>query len=269
MSVLYIGAYSWSQSDGGSSSTCEATTAIGVSVRVSGSMCYNCSAMVIASTSLGSYGANSYGGSMSVSHIGAYLSKASVIVSNCVFNASAVVINFRCVTDDGVRFADSCIGLNLLLSYSHLFQAPTAIATDSNFNATGSSLISLQNPNSISFTGSSMYCALPLFAVFRRELFESSTSSTVYSCTPCQTFSISLTDTAVLLDDLMNVTNVDVCFPVSVDRTNVCPYAIEDCTTSVNVLTGFWTYFESIESRTLVGALRCPRAYCGCSNAID
>ena len=44
------------------------------------------------------------------------LSKASVIVSNCAFNASAVVINFRCVTDDGVRFADSCIGLNLLLS---------------------------------------------------------------------------------------------------------------------------------------------------------
>jgi hypothetical protein len=194
---------------------------------------------------------------------------ARVIVSNCVFNASAVVINFRCATDDGVRFAGSCIAPTLLLSYSHIFQAPTAIVTYFNFDAIGSNLISVQNPNSVSFTGSSMSCATPMFAVFKRELVESSTSSTVYSCTPCQTFSISLTDNAVLLEDLMNVANVDRCFPVSTDRTNFCPFAVEDCTTSVNVLNGFWTYFELIESKTLVRALRCPRGYCGCSNMID
>jgi hypothetical protein len=75
MSVLHVGAYSWSLSDMASSnsnsdSTCGATTASDVSVHVSGSGCSNCSA--ITSTDQFSNGANSYGGSMSVLHVGAY-----------------------------------------------------------------------------------------------------------------------------------------------------------------------------------------------------
>jgi hypothetical protein len=74
MSVLHVGAYSWSSSIEASSSnsisTCEATTASDVSVHVSGSGCVNCSAISTSESS--SHGANSYGGSMSVLHVGAY-----------------------------------------------------------------------------------------------------------------------------------------------------------------------------------------------------
>jgi hypothetical protein len=71
MSVLHVGSYSWSRcQDASSSSMCGATSASGVSVHVSSSGCSNCSAFV--NSTLGSVGANSYGGSMSVLHVGAY-----------------------------------------------------------------------------------------------------------------------------------------------------------------------------------------------------
>jgi hypothetical protein len=70
MSVLYVGAYAWSIVDQANiNSACAATNAIGVSVSVLSAGCINCSAV---SSSSYSYGANSYGGSMSVAHIGAY-----------------------------------------------------------------------------------------------------------------------------------------------------------------------------------------------------
>ena len=71
MSGLYVGADAWSWSDAASSnsrSMCEATTASGVSVRVSDSGCSNCSAL--STNSRDSFGANSYGGSISASYIG-------------------------------------------------------------------------------------------------------------------------------------------------------------------------------------------------------
>ncbi len=75
MSVLHVGAYSWSLSavangNSNSISTCKATTASDVSVHVSGSGCSNCSA--ISTNTLISYGANSYGGALSAAFIGAY-----------------------------------------------------------------------------------------------------------------------------------------------------------------------------------------------------
>lgn len=68
MSVVYIGAYAWSVGDI-SSSICALTYATEISVHVSNSSCYNCSASI---SSEKSHGANSYGGSLSVLHIGAY-----------------------------------------------------------------------------------------------------------------------------------------------------------------------------------------------------
>ena len=71
MSVLYVGAYSFSRSfDGSSISECEATSVSGVSVLVSDSCCSNCSA--VSSSKKFSSGANSYGGAMSVLYVGAY-----------------------------------------------------------------------------------------------------------------------------------------------------------------------------------------------------
>ncbi len=68
MSVVYIGAYAWSVSDI-SSSICARTYATEISVHVSNSSCYNCSALI---SSGKCHGANSYGGSLSVLYIGAY-----------------------------------------------------------------------------------------------------------------------------------------------------------------------------------------------------
>ena len=77
MSVLHVGAYSWSDSDkASSSSTCGATSVSGVSVHVSSSGCTNCRALTTSARF--SNGANSYGGSISASYIGAYSYSASL-----------------------------------------------------------------------------------------------------------------------------------------------------------------------------------------------
>jgi hypothetical protein len=71
LSVLYIGANAWSLSSArDSSSSCKDTTASVLSVTISNSSCHNCTAST--SSLLGSYGANAFGGSMSVLYVGAY-----------------------------------------------------------------------------------------------------------------------------------------------------------------------------------------------------
>jgi hypothetical protein len=89
MSVLYVGAYSWSMSfaiSSNSSGICAATTALDVSVHVNGSSCSDCRAM--STTNAGnSQGANSYGGSMSVMHVGAYSWSESYAISS---NSSSI-----------------------------------------------------------------------------------------------------------------------------------------------------------------------------------
>jgi hypothetical protein len=80
MSVLYVGAYSWSRSyidtfSASSRSTCGATDASVVTVHISDSSCYHCSTSTIGTSNLSnsvSYGANAYGGSISAAYIGAY-----------------------------------------------------------------------------------------------------------------------------------------------------------------------------------------------------
>jgi hypothetical protein len=102
MSVIYIGAYSFSVSnDASSSSKCEATNVSGVSVQVSNSGCSNCSA--VSSSNGQSYGANSYGGAMSVIYIGAYSfstnnngSSSSMCESTNVSGVSVQVSNSDC-----------------------------------------------------------------------------------------------------------------------------------------------------------------------------
>jgi hypothetical protein len=76
MSVLHVGAYSWSASSSASSSSaCDATSVSGVLVQVSDSGCSNCSA--VSSLSGTSSGANSYGGAMSALFVGAFSWSAS------------------------------------------------------------------------------------------------------------------------------------------------------------------------------------------------
>ena len=84
MSVVYVGAYAWSGSYAASSSACGTTTASGVSVSVSNAPSSNCSAATTTSEG-SSFGANSYGGSMSVVYVGAY----ALSYSNAAGNSSS------------------------------------------------------------------------------------------------------------------------------------------------------------------------------------
>jgi hypothetical protein len=190
-------------------------------------------------------------------------SNAHASVSLCEFISSTVVLSVQCVGDDGVRrLAGSCVGPNMALTRSIIRQLPSQAY--SGFNATGSDLIAFQNHDSVLFTGSRMYCALPQFAAFKTEIRRS--SSTVYSCNPCPPFRISLSATAVSLEELSIARNVDRCFPVSPNAPSlsVCPFAISTCTTFVFVIAGFWTNVS--ESGALNPAVRCPPGYCGCIN---
>jgi hypothetical protein len=97
MSVVYIGAVAWSTraSIGSpSSSTCEETSASGVRVNVSDTSCYNCRALSNANGLLSQ--ANTYGGSMSVVHVGAHAWSYGIgtsISGKCgVTSASAVSV---------------------------------------------------------------------------------------------------------------------------------------------------------------------------------
>ena len=94
MSVVYVGAYAWSLSNSyNSSSTCGATTASGVSVSVSNAPSSSCSAATTTSGSP-SYGANAYGGSMSLVYIGGHVfsfsNGAYLIVSASSCNSTQV-----------------------------------------------------------------------------------------------------------------------------------------------------------------------------------
>ena len=81
MSVLYVGAYAWSYSVQASSSSSSGSTSIsGVSVSVSNAGCSNC--LAATSSRFQSFGANSYGGSMSVLYVGAYAWSYSVLSSS-------------------------------------------------------------------------------------------------------------------------------------------------------------------------------------------
>jgi hypothetical protein len=101
MSVLFVGAYSWSSSIAliaQSTSECQATSASDVYVDVNGLECFNCSAM--SSSETGSRGANSYAGSMSVFHVGAHswssstgsLGGTSSLCNTTIVRAAAVRI---------------------------------------------------------------------------------------------------------------------------------------------------------------------------------
>jgi hypothetical protein len=84
---LYLGGYAWSysgSSSSSSSSTSGSTTASGVNVSISNLNTSDCSA-----TTTGVYGANSYGGSMSVVYIGAYTRSFSQGTSFSSFSLSS------------------------------------------------------------------------------------------------------------------------------------------------------------------------------------
>ena len=191
-------------------------------------------------------------------------SGARVDVADSTFVSSAVVFSIRCVTDDNTGYVlDTCVTPNVILKDSKILHLESRTLPD--FNATGSRLMTLQNPQSISFRKTHMHCALPQFAAFKEQTGKSSSNTMTYSCKPCLPFHISLAATEVSLEKLSNAQLVDRCFPAS--NTSTCPFAVKDCTTFVNVSSGFWTNIS--ESGWLEEARRCPRGYCGCAHSIN
>jgi hypothetical protein len=142
MSVLYVGAYSWSLSNlVSSSSTCGATSASGVSVHVSSSGCSNCRAST--NSVRDSNGANSYGGSISASYIGAY-SYSQLQGQRGAFSRSSVgatrVLDFS-FTIGKAMIADATAlsgeqeaalaHVKLSLSHTDIFLCPSGTGTSS------------------------------------------------------------------------------------------------------------------------------------------
>ena len=108
MSVLYVGAYSWSRSfDADSSSKCDATRVSEVSVQVSDSGCSNCRAV---SSSLGtSFGANSYGGAMSALYVGSYSYSisAGALAKSCTASVATTHVHLLSITIKRSSFQNS------------------------------------------------------------------------------------------------------------------------------------------------------------------
>jgi hypothetical protein len=193
-------------------------------------------------------------------------SSAQTYVTGCTFISSTVVLNVRCVDNDGEHTVGICVGLRLMLENSRVVQVYSQFLDDS--NAIGSTLMIFQMPEFVLFKGSIMQCAIPQFAAFKKQSFTSSLSATAYLCKPCEPFFVSSTANAVLLENLSNASNVDRCYHVSDSPGTLnCPFAVAACTTFVSVASGFWTTISELERLDTVR--RCPRGYCGCTNSTN
>jgi hypothetical protein len=208
-------------------------------------------------------GQDSSGTSTGVFIIASNSSRTHLSMSRTSMRSPSVTLNVQCVSDDESQSVDcSQSGPSVFLTNSNISQLTSPSQAD--FNATGSSLISLQNSVLTLFIGSRMQCALPQFAVFRKQSPDNS-KPVVYSCNPCSPFKISLSANAVLLEQLLNASDVDRCIYVS--NQNSCPFGITDCSTFVTVSSGFWTKFSNSTSNNLTKVIRCPPGYCGCGNS--
>lgn len=180
-----------------------------------------------------------------------------VQVASTSFASSGVALSVQCISSEGlVQVTGRCVGPILILSDSRL-QSLAAVNQ--------STLMTLQSR--AVFSGSRMGCASE-FAVFKTVSADDS-SRVSYNCSSCPTFFVSASASEVLLDRLSNKSNVDRCMYSSSTSTSMssCPFGVPDCTTFVRVTRGFWADFDG--SGSLTPARRCPRGYCGCSDAID
>ena len=112
---FYIGAYAWSRSfASSSSSTCGATVAIGVDVRVQHATSVDCTALthvsLLPNSSIAqSLGANSYGGAMSALYVGSYSYSTSngALAKSCTASVATTHVHLLSITIKRSSFQNS------------------------------------------------------------------------------------------------------------------------------------------------------------------
>jgi hypothetical protein len=178
-------------------------------------------------------------------------SRSSAHVEGTTFESSVVVLSVMCVDNTGGRIvACSPSTQSVNVSNSAIFQQ----------RSSPTSLISFRTAVSTSFSNSSIQC-LTRNAVFLRNFV--SPPSFTYSCEVCPALEISLSGSSVLLENLNDAAIFGQC--IKSPSSSQCPFGISDCSTFVDVTSGFWTNFTNASTFPL-NTTRCPPGYCTCGS---
>jgi hypothetical protein len=182
------------------------------------------------------------------------LHRSRTNVTGTSFASSELALSVLCVNAAGIRWTP-CSPSTQYITVLNSSITQVAPQQDS-----FSSLISLSTVVSSSFTKFRMQCVNST-AVFKT--ISSDMQFVIYFCKACSTSQISLSGSVVFVESLDNVENAGKCLEVS--RINICPFGMSNCTTFVNVASGFWTNFTNASGAPLQ-ATRCPPGYCACGS---
>jgi hypothetical protein len=221
----------------------------------------------------GAGGQDSSGTSAGLLLLSSSAAPTQIAIDDCSFSSTGnASLNVVCV-DAATGFNSvACVlpGPAVSASNSNISQlGPIEPIEGSDFNSTGSVMMSLDQNVSVASLNSLIACNSSQFAVFRKLSFQND----VYSCSPCPIFQLARTSNVVLLETASTAPSIDQC--MRLPSASSCPFGIAACTTFVNVTRGFWAEFCFIDptlcsnstSVTLTNASRCPPEYCGCGDS--
>jgi hypothetical protein len=183
-------------------------------------------------------------------------------ISDTAFSSSSVVLNVLCVGDAAAQSVPCVLSKPFVhISNSNVTEYELSDASDTS----NTSLISLRINVTSSFNSFRMFC-MSTNSVSRAD----DSDFVRYSCGPCRPFEISLSGAAVFVENLTDTTQFGRCVVLSAKR---CPFGLSECTTFVNITSGFWTDWTDLSnisrgfpSTVLRKTTRCPPGYCSCNH---
>jgi hypothetical protein len=192
--------------------------------------------------------------------------RSMVSTQSTSFKSSSVALNVQCVSGNGSTNV-LCPQTGPLLSVAQLNLSQLASQYQLNFNATGSSIMLLQQNVGLESSNSFIECYDLQFAVFKKQS-QASLQYVDYSCSPCPFFQIARTSSVARLATVSTALSIDTCLNFSSELNSAlsCPFGVDFCTTILNVTSGFWTNYT--QAGQLNNALRCPAGYCGCGSEL-
>ena len=192
--------------------------------------------------------------------------RSMINTQSASFKSSSVALNVQCVSGDGSTNV-LCPQTGPLLSVAQLNVSQLASQYQLNFNATGSSLMLLQQNVGLESSNSFIECYDIQFAVFKKQS-QTSLQYVDYSCSPCPSFQIARTSSVARLATVSTALSIDTCLNPSsaLSSTLSCPFGVDFCSTILNVTSGFWTNYTP--AGQLNNVLRCPTGYCGCGSEL-